>query len=79
MATLTLKNVPDEVLVRLKAQAARHRRSMNSEAIRCLEHAVASEWVDEDQLLAELSALRERAGVYVTKLDIRTSIESGRA
>ena len=35
-ATLTLKNIPDEVYERLKASAETHRRSLNSEAIVCL-------------------------------------------
>ena len=35
--TLTLKNIPDEVYKRLKAAAESHRRSLNSEAIVCLE------------------------------------------
>lgn len=35
--TLTLKNIPDEVYERLKGAAAMHRRSLNSEAIVCLE------------------------------------------
>jgi antitoxin FitA len=34
---LTLKNIPDEVYARLKAAAEAHRRSLNSEAILCLE------------------------------------------
>ena len=35
--TLTLKNIPDDVYDRLKASAEAHRRSLNSEAIVCLE------------------------------------------
>jgi plasmid stability protein len=35
--TLTLKNIPDDVYKRLKAAAESHRRSLNSEAIVCLE------------------------------------------
>jgi antitoxin FitA len=35
--TLTLKNIPDDVYERLKLSAQTHRRSMNSEAIVCLE------------------------------------------
>ncbi len=35
--TLTLKNIPDEIYERLKASAETHRRSLNSEAIVCLE------------------------------------------
>lgn len=35
--TLTLKNVPDAVYERLKQSAEQHRRSLNNEAILCLE------------------------------------------
>lgn len=35
--TMTLKNIPDAVYERLKTSAQMHRRSMNSEAIVCLE------------------------------------------
>lgn len=35
--TLTLKNIPDAVYERLRATAEAHRRSLNSEAIVCLE------------------------------------------
>jgi antitoxin FitA len=34
---LTLRNIPDEIYVRLKDLAATHRRSLNSEAINCLD------------------------------------------
>jgi plasmid stability protein len=39
--TITLKNVPDELYERLKAAAKAHHRSINSEAILCLESALA--------------------------------------
>ena len=35
--TLTLKNIPDDVYLRLKEQAKMHRRSLNREVIVCLE------------------------------------------
>ena len=35
--TLTLKNIPDAVYARLKLSAEVHRRSLNGEAIVCLE------------------------------------------
>ena len=38
--TLTLKNIPDTVYERLKHSAEVHRRSLNSEAIVCLEAAL---------------------------------------
>lgn len=37
MATLTLKNVPDDLYQRLKREAALHRRSLNQEVIAQLE------------------------------------------
>ena len=38
--TLTLKNIPDDVYERLKMAAKAHRRSLNSEAIVCIEAAL---------------------------------------
>ena len=46
MATVTLKNIPDRLCSRLKKSAAQHRRSINSEAIVCLERALVSQPVD---------------------------------
>ena len=43
--SLTLKNVPDEVYAQLKAAAELHRRSLNSEAIVCLEAVLMPERV----------------------------------
>ena len=40
LVNLTLKNIPDEVYALLKAAAEAHRRSLNSEAIVCLESAL---------------------------------------
>jgi plasmid stability protein len=42
MATLTLRNVPDELVARLKARAKRHRRSLYNETIAALELADAT-------------------------------------
>jgi plasmid stability protein len=41
MATLTVRNVPDDLVARLKARAKRHRRSLNNETIAALELADA--------------------------------------
>ena len=37
MPTLTIKNLPETLHARLKLQAQSHRRSLNQEAIHCLE------------------------------------------
>jgi hypothetical protein len=40
MATLVIKNVPDQVHARLRAQAARNRRSVTQEAIHLIETGI---------------------------------------
>jgi plasmid stability protein len=58
--TLTLKNIPDEVYERLKAAAAQHRRSINSEAIVCLESALhLPRRVSVEERLERIRRLRE--------------------
>jgi plasmid stability protein len=56
--TLTLKNIPDEVYQRLKASAETHRRSLNSEAIMCLETVLLPGRVDPSERIARARALR---------------------
>ena len=56
--TITLKNVPDALHGRLRAAAAAHRRSINSEAIVCLEAALSGQQVSVDDRLARARLLR---------------------
>ena len=56
--TLTLKNIPDPVYERLKAAATLHRRSMNSEAIVCLEAVLLPTRVAPTERLARARELR---------------------
>jgi len=73
MATLTLKNLPDTVLERLRRQAERQNRSVNREAIVILEAAVRPATpVDADARLAQIQRVRvtPRGGItaaYVTR------------
>jgi plasmid stability protein len=60
--TLTLKNIPDAVYERLKASAGLHRRSLNSEAIVCLEAVLAPARLDPAERLARARALRDTLG-----------------
>jgi len=55
---LTLKSIPDEVYERLKASAEAHRRSLNSEAIVCLESVLLPEKISPGERLARARALR---------------------
>jgi plasmid stability protein len=56
--TLTLKNIPDTVYERLKASAESHRRSLNSEAIVCLESVLLPTRMDPGERLARARELR---------------------
>jgi antitoxin FitA len=56
--TLTLKNVPDDVYKRLKAAAETHRRSLNSQAIVCLESVLVPGRVTVSERLTKARALR---------------------
>jgi len=50
--TLTLKNIPDTVYARLKLSAKIHWRSLNSEAIVCLESVLLPTRIMPDERLA---------------------------
>jgi plasmid stability protein len=58
MANLTIKNVPERLVRRLKAQAARHHRSLNLEVISCLEAVAQTVPLDPEALLARARAIR---------------------
>ena len=77
MATLSIKNIPDSLLKRLKRQAAAHHRSLNLEIIAYLEQVPHSVPVDADTLLARARALRQTTkGIQVT--DRRLNALKGR-
>lgn len=81
MATLTIKNLPDALYQRLKARAAEHRRSLNSEAILAVEQAVTGSGpADPEEILAALRRARGRLDrVFVKDADLRTARREGRA
>jgi len=59
MATITLKNIPDDLYDRLKKVAALQRRSINSQIIVCIEHAVGGKRPSTSELLTRARALRQ--------------------
>jgi plasmid stability protein len=77
MATLTIKNIPNRLYGRLKQNAKGHRRSLNSEAIVCLEGSLMSRAVDPEELLARVRAHRPRK-VFVRDKDLRAAKSWGR-
>ena len=79
MATLTIKNVPEKLHKRLKESAAQHRRSINSEAITCLESVLVGKSVDPKEFLAHVDARRKRMpGIYLTEEFLRDAKNEGR-
>jgi antitoxin FitA len=55
---LSIKNVPDEIVQRLRQRAARRHRSLQGELLAIIEHAVRSEQaLTPAELLAEVRGL----------------------
>lgn len=63
--TLTLKNLPEALHARLTAAAKRHRRSLNNEAILCLEAGLGTAIPTAEEELTRLRALRGSLGPHV--------------
>ncbi len=59
MATVTVKNIPDEIYERLKSIAEANRRSINSEIIVCIEQSVTSHKVNPEKVLESARLLRQ--------------------
>ena len=59
MATVTVKNIPDDLYERLKSVAETNRRSINSEIIMCIENAVSSRRINLDEFLENARQLRQ--------------------
>lgn len=67
MATLTIKNLPDEIYAALSRTAKRNRRSINGEAIVRLEQGLQNVETDIEATLARIRKNREAMNdVWVT-------------
>lgn len=77
--TITLKNIPDDLHHRLKEAARAHHRSLNGEAIACLERVLLPGRMSPDAQLARVRRLRdELAPGDFDARDIANAIEQGR-
>jgi len=78
-ATITLKNIPDDIYARLKEAADAHHRSLNSEVIACLERTLLPARVPPQERLARARQLRQGigAGKFGTA-EIDKAIDQGR-
>ncbi len=78
MATITIKNIPDDLYEKLKASAAANRRSINNEVIVHIERAVRSRRVDVDEVIERARKIRESINYVVTDEELETWINEGR-
>ena len=79
MATLTLKNIPDNLYNQLKEAARLHRRSINSEIIYCVERTISPHEINVAEHLAMARQLRAKTANYLlTDEDINNVKSEGR-
>ncbi len=78
MATITLKNIPETLHKALKKRAASHRRSLNGEAIVCLEGILLGRHLDVSSFLDRVRRLRAATPGQIDDDFIRKARESGR-
>ena len=76
--TITLKNIPEDVYDRLKWSAEIHHRSINSEAIVCLESVLVPARVKPSDRLARVRVLRGKLTADFSVEDIDALKRAGR-
>lgn len=89
MATVTIRNLPDDLHAALKERAKRNRRSVNQEVIAELHAALQPAETKEErmahrrainrQAAREVDRLREGVTRFLTEEEIREAIDEGRA
>ena len=64
MATMTIKNIPDDLYEELKQRAAANRRSINNEVIMLIERAFSSYRPSPEEFQEQARTLREMTAHY---------------
>ncbi len=65
MPNLTIKNIPDNVLQKVKRKAKLNRRSLNSEVIKNLEDLVTSAKINTNLLIEKAKELRAELNITI--------------
>lgn len=81
MPSLTIKDIPEEVLAKLRVRAVTDRRSMSKEAIHLLGLALSANAEDEparlrEQARAQVEAWTRLSGRWQSDVDADTEIEA---
>ena len=81
MATITIKNIPNDIYAKLKESAKANQRSINSEVILAIKLALLRPRVtDVDAFLEKARKLRELTSSYkATPEEIENAINEGRS
>jgi hypothetical protein len=75
MSSLTLKDVPEPLLVRLRAVAARERRSLNQQAIIMLEASLSEMTSAEQRAYDRVQAWRALAGGWTSDRPFEAEVD----
>ena len=79
MATITVKNIPDDLYALLKEAAEAHRRSINSEIIVCLERTLRGQQINPEAILTTARRIREITAEYaITDEEFSQAKRTGR-
>ena len=79
MPALTLKNIPENLYMRLKETAKAHRRSLNSEILYCVERTLGAHKIDVAEQLAAARLLRAKTvNNPITDDELDTAKNEGR-
>jgi plasmid stability protein len=79
MASITVKNIPDDLYTQLKARAQAHRRSVNGELIHCLETVLRPTKLSAEERLRRFRSVRPKIDAQaVSDEKIRQAIDEGR-
>ena len=67
--TITLKNIPDAIYARLRQSADLHHRSLNSEAIACLERVLLPVTIQPEERLLRIQRLRPPRAIKASSIE----------
>ncbi len=79
MASITVKNIPDDLYMEIKESAKIHERSINSEIIYRLRQCLSSRKTNPEKLVARIEAIHKDTDVpQLTDDMIKKAKEEGR-
>lgn len=78
MATLTLKDIPEDLHAAFRSRAKAHGRSLNKEIIAALKELAFPQPFDATSHLERARRLREKLNVETTLTEVLAAVEEGR-